>query len=121
MNITKAFVILIGIITLTSCGPSVVLDAKLIDDLSAIDLTLYENNEFNVHAHWALGTTFEQSGKYKLDKNMIIFTDPPFDNDFIPDTLYIIGNNVIREFNDDGSPNLQFARYFEISTNRIKE
>lgn len=120
-SLVQGFVILTTVLTLTSCGPNVILDAKLIDDLSAVDLTLYENNQFNVHAHWAFGTTFEKKGKFKLEKNMIIFLNAPSENGFLPDTLYIIGNNVIREFNEDGTPNLQFARYFEISTNRINK
>lgn len=113
------FYLIVGLSFLTSCGPTVVLDAKLIDDLSAIDLTLYEDSTFYLQAHSPFGTTYEKEGSYKLLKNQIIFLEHPYYNDFIPDTIYIIKDKLIREFNEDGTPNEDFARYFEITKNKI--
>lgn len=111
--------LLFGLCLLTSCGPSVILDAKLIDDLSAIDLTLYEDSTFYLHSHSPFGTTYEKEGNYKLLKNQIIFSEHPYVNDFIPDTIWIIKDKIIWEFNEDGTPNEDFARYFKISRNKI--
>ena len=41
-------------------------------------------------------------------------------NDFIPDTVFIIDKKVIIDFKNDTTPNTDFARYFDIKTNRIK-
>ncbi len=96
-----------------------ILEATLMDDLSAIHLTLRENNKFEVIA----STVFTEQifkGTYQLHKNKIIFNDPPYDNDFIPDTVTIIGDKIILSFYEDGKPKTQFATYFDIKKNRIK-
>lgn len=107
------------IILFSSCKYPVVMRAKLMDDLSAIDLILYKNNEFKVWAHNPFGTTSKKNGKYRIEENKIIFLDKPYINDFIPDTVFIIDNKVIIEFKNDSIPNIDFARYFDIKTNRI--
>lgn len=96
-----------------------ILEATLMDDLSAIHLTLRENNRFEVIASNLFAElTFE--GTYQLQENKIIFNDPPYDNDFIPDTVTIIEDKIILSFYDDGKPKTQFATYFDIKKNRIK-
>jgi hypothetical protein len=90
------------------------------DDLSAIDLILYKNNEFKVWAHNPFSTTSKRTGKYRIEENKIIFLDKPYMNDFIPDTVFIIDKKVIIDFKNDTTPNTDFARYFDIKTNRIK-
>ena len=58
-------------------------------------------------------------GEYKLDKNKIIFLDKPYDNDFIPDTITIIGDKLIMRHNSTGDPMTDFATYFLISQNNL--
>ncbi|MBC5773812.1 hypothetical protein H8S95_07035 [Pontibacter sp. KCTC 32443] len=95
-----------------------VLQATLMDDLSAIHLTLRENRQFEVNA----STLFTEDyfyGKYKVIDNKIIFLDKRYNNDFIPDTVTIVGDKIILEF-ENGEPNTDFASYFDIKKNELK-
>ncbi|KIA91153.1 hypothetical protein OC25_23120 [Pedobacter kyungheensis] len=97
-----------------------VLAATLMDDMSAIRLSLRENHTFEmVNSNIASEQVF--TGNYKLNGNKIIFLDKHFDNDFIPDTLAILENKIVFQFNKDGMPDTSFARYFDIDKNRIKQ
>ena len=97
-----------------------ILEAKLMDDQSAIYLTLRADHKFEmVSSNIAGGETFK--GNYKLAGNRIIFLDRHFSNKMIPDTLTIVGNKVILYFNENGIPDTQFARYFDINRNKINQ
>lgn len=95
-----------------------VLEATLMDDLSAIHLTLRENQKFEVNAS-TLFTEDNFIGKYQLEGDKIIFLDKQYSNDFIPDTVTIVGDKIILKF-DNGKPVLDFATYFNIKKNEIK-
>lgn len=89
------------------------------DDLSAIHLTLREDNSFEVVS----STVFTEQifkGKYQLLGDKIIFEDRPYDNDFIPDTLIIIGDKIVFKFDKNGKPITDFASYFDIKRNKIQ-
>ena len=96
-----------------------VLRATLLDDRSAINLTLRKNNTFEV----SVATIFSDqhfTGKYKILNDKIIFLDKPYDNDFIPDTLTIFDDKIILRFDRNNKPITDFATYFEINQNRLK-
>lgn len=96
-----------------------VLEASLLDDLSAIHLTLREGNKFEMVS----STIFTQQtfkGTFQINDNKIIFNDRPYDNEFIPDTLTIIGDKIILRFDEEGNPKTDFANYFEIQKNELK-
>ena len=121
--------IIIGIVTIGILALSIlltselfkskkVLEASLIDDLSAIHLTLRENNKFEVVAS-TMFTEETYIGVYEMEDNKIIFKDKRYCNDFIPDTVYIIENMVIMKFKN-GNPVTDFATYFEIKRIDLK-
>jgi hypothetical protein len=96
-----------------------VLEATLTDDLSAIHLTLRADNKFEVIA----STMFSNQvfkGDYELIDNKIIFKSKRYDNDFIPDTLTIIGDKIIMRFDKSGNPVTDFATYFGIKRNEME-
>ena len=95
-----------------------VLEATLMDDLSAIHLTLRENQQFEVNS----STLFTEDyfyGRYKIAGNQIIFLDKRYSNDYIPDTVTIVGDKIILRF-EDGKPVTDFATFFDIKKNEIK-
>lgn len=97
-----------------------VLVAKLTDDLSSINLTLRENNTFEVVASTAF-TDETYVGTYQIAGNKIIFKDKRYSNDLIPDTVRIIDNKIIVRFDQNGKPVTDFATFFEITKNEIKK
>ncbi|RZK56230.1 MAG: hypothetical protein EOO91_12545 [Pedobacter sp.] len=119
-------VFIIGAVALTEfLGSEVfkskkILEATLMDDRSAIRLTLREDNKFEIVSE-TIASTQIFKGQYMLVNNKIIFKDRPYDNNFIPDTLTIIGNKIIRHFDKSGRPITQFATYFDINKNEIKQ
>ena len=95
-----------------------ILEATLMDDLSAIRLTLRADNRFEVVS----SNMFDEEvykGNYSLEKNKIIFKDKRYNNDFIPDTLTILGDKIIIRFDNNGEPITDFATYFDIKKNEI--
>lgn len=67
----------------------IILSAILNDDRSSIKVILRKNEKFEIVSSYMLGENkFE--GNYKLIDNKIIFLDKHYDNDFIPDTVYIV-------------------------------
>jgi hypothetical protein len=97
----------------------VILKARLIDDLSSINLILRENNRFEVNSS-TLFTDETLSGNYQIIGNKIIFKDKHYSNDFIPDTVTIIDDKIILHFDSIGKPIIDFAKYFKIDKNIIK-
>jgi hypothetical protein len=96
-----------------------ILEATLIDDLSAIHLTLRADNRFEVVSSNMFNEDVYK-GSYLIINNQIIFKDKRYSNDFIPDTLTIIGDKIIVRFDKNGNPITDFATYFDIKRNQIK-
>lgn len=95
-----------------------IFEATLMDDLSAIHLTLRDDNKFEVVSSTLFSDqTFR--GDFKFINNKIIFKDQHYDNDFLPDTLIIIGDKVIFRFDSKGNPTTDFATYFDIKRNEL--
>lgn len=63
--------------------------AILKDDLSHFRLILRKNGnaENQVNGMFGFSKTFH--GKFKIENDLIIFSEKPYANDFIPDTLLI--------------------------------
>jgi signal transduction histidine kinase len=95
-----------------------ILQATLMDNRSAIRLTLRADHKFEMVAENII-TEERFKGNYKLIGNKIIFLDKHFSNEMMPDTLTIIGNKVIIHFNENGIPDTSFATYFGIERNKI--
>ncbi|UBM61342.1 hypothetical protein LA303_07880 [Candidatus Sulfidibacterium hydrothermale] len=99
----------------------ILMKAVLVDDLSSLELKLRNNNTFELVSTSYLGSSEKFTGKYTIDNNKIIFNNRPYDNDFIPDTVYIIKNKIIIKFNTAGEPDTSFANYFRIDKNELKK
>lgn len=97
-----------------------ILEATLIDDQSAIRLTLRADKKFEMESSNLFSEKFYK-GNYQLIDNKIIFKNKRDDNNFIPDTVSIIGNKIIIRFDKSGKPITDFARYFNIKRNEIKK
>lgn len=96
-----------------------VLVATLDDDNSRIFLTLRKNCKFELVADNMFGSkTFK--GNYDIVGNKVIFLTRPYDNDFIPDTISIVNDKIVLDFDSNGKPILGFANYFTIEENKIK-
>jgi hypothetical protein len=122
--------ILIGVLILGTISTSVlinselfksqkILEATLMDDLSAIHLTLRADKKFEMVSSNMFNEEMYK-GNYHIIDNKIIFEDKRYSNDFIPDTLTIIGDKIIVRFDENGNPVTDFATYFDIKKNRIK-
>ena len=98
----------------------ILLKAVLVDDLSSLELKLRENNTFELVPISYLGSFEKFTGEYKITGNKIIFIDRPYDSDFIPDTVYIIGNKIVLRYNLLGQPDTSFANYFRIDKSDLK-
>ena len=123
-RVIPVFIILLAIISMKEILTSEilksekVLQAILQDDRSAINLTLRKNSTFEVNSV----TMFSQQnfrGKYKLERNKIIFLNKPYDNNLIPDTVTILSDKIILKFNEDKQPVTDFATYFDITQNKL--
>lgn len=95
-----------------------ILEATLMDDLSAIHLTLRADKKFEIVSSNMFNEEVYK-GNYHVLGNKIIFEDKRYSNDFIPDTLTILGNNIIVKFDENGNPIKDFATFFEITKNKI--
>jgi hypothetical protein len=96
-----------------------ILEATLIDDLSAIHLILRKDSKFEMVSSDMFNEDVYK-GNYHIVDNKIIFEDERYSNDFIPDTLTIIGDKLIVRFDENGNPVKDFATYFDIKKNEIK-
>ncbi|UII27191.1 hypothetical protein LVD15_01830 [Fulvivirga maritima] len=97
-----------------------VIKASLIDDLSALRLTLRENHSFELVPETWMGTFEEFTGKYQIDGKRIIFLDQPYDNDFIPDTVYIYKEKILLN-NNLNEPDTSFSNFFDIQLNLLEK
>lgn len=66
-----------------------ILTAVLKDDLCHLRLVFRKNNTVENQINGFLGYSEKIYGKYKIQNDLIIFNQKPYDNDFIPDTLLI--------------------------------
>lgn len=66
-----------------------VMTAVLKDDLYHYRLILRKNGNVENQANGMFGFSQTFHGKYKIKDDFIIFSEKPFDNEFIPDTLLI--------------------------------
>ena len=96
-----------------------VLEATLTDDLSAIYLTLRENQQFEVTAS-TLFTEEHFQGSYQINGSKIIFMNKRYVNDLIPDTVTIVGDKIFLKYDKEGNPVTEFASYFDVKNNNIK-
>jgi hypothetical protein len=96
------------------------LEATLIDDQSAINLTLRADKKFEMVSSNMFSEKVYK-GNYQLIDDKIIFKNKRYDNDFIPDTVSIIGDKIIIRFDKNGKPITDFARYFDIKRNEIQK
>ncbi len=66
-----------------------VMTAILKDDLFHYRLVFRKNGKVENRVYGFLGYSKTYHGKYLMEDNLIIFTQKPYDNNFIPDTLFI--------------------------------
>ena len=97
----------------------IVLSAILDDDRSYLELRLRKNNTFEMISNYMFGEDIYE-GEYKLSGNKIIFLQKPYDNDFIPDTVYIIQDKIVLRFYENGEPVTGFSADFDIKINKLK-
>jgi len=95
------------------------LSAILDDDRSYLELRLRKDNTFEMISNYMFGEDIYE-GEYKLSGNKIIFLHKPYDNDFIPDTVYIIQDKIILRFYENGEPVTGFSADFDIKINKLK-
>lgn len=101
----------------------VILEAILIDDLSSITIKLRADNTFDTIVHGMFGYVERLSGEYRLNQDTIIFHEPPYLNDFIPNKLIIDKRDSALYFNKLDSVEFDrtksFVNYFEIRNIKI--
>ena len=94
----------------------VVLRGVLKDDLCHYTLTLREDGSCENEIQGFLGFKKIYYGNYKMNVNRIIFSKKPYDNDFLPDTLYLDkAENAI--FLYKNAEEKQWLNHFELIEN----
>ncbi len=100
-----------------------ILEAKLIDDLSGINLILRKDGTFETLTYTIYGSDIIK-GEYNLSGDTIVFLDYPYDNDFIPLQFLIDYEKqriwIKRNTNGEFDTKEYFAGYFEIIFNEIE-
>lgn len=100
-----------------------ILEAILIDDLSSITIKLRADNTFETITDGAFGYVDRISGEYELKQDTIIFRDPPYSNDFIPNSIIIDKSDSALYFNKlkngEFDRTKSFVNYFEIRKIKI--
>ncbi|MBG7631614.1 MAG: hypothetical protein IZT56_14450 [Bacteroidetes bacterium] len=66
-----------------------IMTAILKDDLYHYRLIFRENGNVENQANGVFGFSQTYNGKYKIENNLIIFSQKPYDNEFLPDTLLL--------------------------------
>lgn len=73
-----------------------VLTATLRDDLFHYTLVFRKNGKVETHENGFLGYSQVHFGKYRFEEGLIIFDEKPYDNDFIPDSVFLdLNQNAI--------------------------
>ncbi|MBC3757436.1 hypothetical protein H7U19_03400 [Hyunsoonleella sp. SJ7] len=88
-SIFLIFLIVISLIESDTFKSERVMTAILKDDLFHYTLILREDGTCENNVNGFLGFKEQFSGTYKIDGDTIIFTQKPYDNNFIPDTLLL--------------------------------
>jgi len=92
-----------------------IISSRFQDDMSGMDLDLYENGKYTIYSNWMLGENrFE--GNYILNGDTIIFTRTPVvENDFIEQKIVIdrLAKKIYFRKEQDGSYDKSFY-YFQI-------
>ena len=92
--------------------------AVLKDDLFHYRLIFREDGTVENRENGIFGMSGTNFGKYKIDKNLIIFDKKPYDNDFLPDTLLIEKNQNALFMEKDSKGNFRteknWLNHFEI-------
>ncbi|MBB4080853.1 hypothetical protein GGR28_003492 [Lewinella aquimaris] len=96
-----------------------VLSATLKDDLFHYQLIFRENGRVENHINGFAGFSQTHHGKYSFRGDTIIFSQVPYDNDFIPDTMYLnkAENAIFLDRNEDGSFSSEkmWLNHFEVN------
>ncbi len=94
--------------------------AVLKDDLYHYRLILRKNGNVENQANGMFGFSQTFHGKYKIENDFIIFSEKPYDNDFIPDTLLIDKEQNALFIEKDSKGNFrtekEWLNHFEIET-----
>ena len=94
------------------------LEAILIDDLSAITIKLRADNTFDTRVDGIFGFVEHLSGDYHLEQDTIVFHQAPYSNDFIPNKIIIDKSDSALYFNQLANGEFDrtksFVNYFEI-------
>ena len=95
-----------------------IITAVLKDDLNHYRLILRKNGNVENQTSGMLGFSQTFYGKYKIDNDLIIFSEKPGDNDFIPDTLLIDKEKAALFLEKDSRGNFrtekEWLNHFEI-------
>ncbi len=95
-----------------------ILTATLKDDLFHYTLILREDGTCENNVNGFLGFKEQFSGSYKIIEDTIIFSQKPYDNNFIPDTLLLDRkqNAIFLKKNKDGNFNTkkEWLNHFQI-------
>lgn len=99
------------------------LEAILVDDLSAITIKLRADNTFETRVDGMFGFVEKLSGDYHLERDTIVFHQPPYSNDFIPKEVLIDEPDSALYFNrltnGEFDRKKSFVNYFEIRKNKL--
>ncbi len=91
----------------------IVLNGTLKDDLFYYTLIFREDGTCENKVNGFLGFEDKYNGKYKMIEDTIIFIIKPYDNDFLPDTLYLNKKeNAI--FLNKNSKEKEWLNHFEL-------
>lgn len=95
-----------------------VMSAILKDDQFHYRLVFRKNGVVENQVNGFLGFSDTYYGKYKIENDLIIFSKKPYDNDFIPDTLFLDKENkaifITIEKNGQFSTKKEWLNHFEI-------
>ena len=95
-----------------------IITAVLKDDLFYYRLIFRENGNVENQINGFFGFTETFHGEYKIERDLIIFSKKPYDNDFIPDTLLIDKSQNALFMQKDTNGNFQneknWLNHFEI-------
>ncbi len=100
-----------------------IFEAKLIDDLSGINLILREDGTFETESYTIYGGDVI-TGKYELIGDTIVFKDKPYDNDFMPNRVLIDKERQrvwVKRLEDGRFDTTEyFAGFFEVRFNELE-
>ena len=125
-NIISATIHFIGLLAISTVSlmsseflkSDTILEAILIDDLNSIKIKLRTDNTFYTTVEGMFGFVDRISGDYHLEQDTIIFHQPPYSNNFIPNEILIDKSDSALYFNrltnGEFDRTKSFVNYFEI-------